>query len=296
MSPRDLLIALLVMFIWGVNFVAIKIGVEGFPPLLMTGLRFLFTVLPAIFFIRKPDAPWALIAAFGLLLGAVKFGTLFTAMKLGMPAGLTSLTMQLQVFFTMLLAFVFLGERAKRFQILGAIIAFGGIGIVFAARLDGAVPTLPFLMTIGAAFAWGLANIVIKKAGKVDTLAFLVWSSLFSPIPLFAMSYFVEGWPAISASLAAPRLGAILALLFIIGPSTLFAFAIWNRMIQRYPTAVITPFALLIPVFGILSGVIFLGETIAALALAGCGVVFLGLAVNVFGDHLFARPALEGRA
>lgn len=286
LSPRDILLALLVMMVWGANFVAIKIGVESVPPLLLTGLRFLFTALPAVFFLKRPAAPWGLIALFGVLLGVVKFGLVFSAVKLGMPAGLTSLLMQLQVFFTLGLAFLVFGERPSRLQGLGALIAFAGIGVFAIERAQGALPLVPFLMVIAAAFAWGLANMTIKKAGKVDTLAFLVWSSLFSPLPLFLLSAFVDGPAAMLAALSPPRLDAVLALAFIVGPSTLFAFAMWNALLARYPTSVAAPFALLVPVFGILCGSILLGEPFTPLAMLGSGIVFAGLLVNVFGDRL----------
>lgn len=277
------------MMVWGANFVAIKVGVESVPPLLLTGLRFLFTALPAVFFLRRPAAPWSLIALFGLLLGVVKFGLVFSAVKLGMPAGLTSLLMQLQVFFTLGLAFIFFGESPSRMQALGAAIAFGGIGVFALERVQGALPLVPFLMVIGASFAWGLANITIKKAGKVDTLAFLVWSSLFSPLPLIALSFVVDGPAAMIGALSPPRLDAVLALAFIVGPSTLFAFAMWNGLLTRYPTSTAAPFALLVPVFGILSGSLLLGEPFTPLAMLGSGVVFAGLLVNVFGDRLMQR-------
>jgi O-acetylserine/cysteine efflux transporter len=289
LSLRDTLLALLVMMVWGANFVAIKIGVDSVPPLLLTGLRFVFTALPALVFLRRPAAPWHLIALFGFLLGVVKFGMVFSAVKLGMPAGLTSLLMQLQVFFTLGLAALVFGERPSRIQALGAAIAFCGIGFFIAERVQGALPMLPFLMVIGAAFAWGCANMAIKKAGRVDTLAFLVWSSLFSPLPLFLLSYLVDGPAAITAALAPPRLDAVLALAFIVGPSTLFAFAMWNGLLTRYPTSQVAPFALLVPVFGILSGALLLDEPFTGLAMLGSGIVFAGLLINVLGDRLAVR-------
>lgn len=288
MSIRDLLLTLLVVIVWGVNFVAIKLGVADIPPLFLTALRFFFTALPAVFFLARPKTSWGALAAFGLLLGVVKFGLVFSAVKLGMPAGLTSLVMQLQVFFTFGLAFFLLGERPSRIQYFGAAIAFAGIGIVATERMQGAALG-PFLMVIGASFAWGCANIVVKKSGKVDMLAFLVWSSLFSPIPLALLSLWLEGWQPILNSLSPPSLTAVGSLAFIVGPSTLFAFAVWNALLQKYPTSTVAPFALLVPVFGILSGVLLLGEPFSLLAMLGSAVVFLGLLVNVFGDRLLHR-------
>lgn len=292
MSLRDTLLALLVVLVWGVNFIAIKLGVGEVPPLMLTALRFTFTALPAIFFFARPAVSWGALAAFGTLLGTVKFGLVFSAMKFGMPAGLTSLVMQLQVFFTFGLAFLLLRERPTALQYLGAGIAFGGIAVFAIERAQGTVFG-PFLMIIAAAFAWGCANIVVKKAGKVDMLAFLVWSSLFSPLPLALLSFWLEGAPAIIASLSPPSLVAIASLAYIVGPSTLFAFAMWNALLQKYPTSTVAPFALLVPVFGILSGVLILGEPFSGIALIGSAIVFLGLIVNVYGDRIFGTKRDE---
>lgn len=291
MPFRDFLLCLGVVFVWGVNFVAIKLGVQDVPPLLLTALRFLFTALPAILFIPRPRVSWSVLGAFGILLGVIKFGLIFSAVKLGMPAGLTSLVVQVQVFFTMLLAFLLLSERPTPIQTLGAAIGFAGIGIVAIERFHGA-SFIPFLMLLGGAFSWACANLVVKTAGRVNMLAFLVWASIFAPLPLFIASLAVEGWPAIVASLSPPSLAAILSLAFIVLPSTLFAFAVWNDLLQRFSTAVVTPFALLVPVFGMLSGTLLLGEGFSALAMLGSAVVFAGLMINVFGDRLFRlRPA-----
>lgn len=293
MPFRDVSLAVLVVFVWGVNFVAIKIGVQDVPPLLLTALRFFFTALPAIFFIPRPAVAWSTLAAFGILLGVIKFGLIFSAVKLGMPAGLTSLVTQVQVFFTMALAFLLLGERPTPLQTLGAAIGFAGIGIVAIERFQGAT-LLPFLMLMGGALSWASANMVIKKAGRVNMLAFLVWASLVAPVPLFLASLAIDGWPAIQASLSPPSLASVLSLAFIVLPSTLFAFAVWNDLLQRYSTGMVTPFALLVPVFGLLSGSVLLGEDFSMLAMIGSAVVFAGLMINVFGDRLGrARPALR---
>lgn len=288
MSPRDLLLTLLVVIVWGVNFVAIKFAVADVPPLAVTALRFAFTAIPLVFVLPRPAVAWRHLIVFGLLLGVVKFGLVFSAVHLGMPAGLTSLVMQLQVFFTMGLAMLLLGERPDRMQVAGAALAFGGIAILALGKGGGA-PVIPFLMTIAAALSWGGANMVIKTIGKVDMLAFLVWSSLVSPVPLMALSLMVDGPQAILASLSPPSLKATLSLAFIVGPSTWFGFAMWNGLMSRYSVAVVAPFALLVPVFGILAGVLVLGEPFDRVTMIGCAVVFLGLSVNVLGGSFLRR-------
>jgi len=288
MPARDVLLVLAVVTIWGLNFVAIKVGVGEVPPLLFTGLRFTFTLLPAIFFLPKPDVPWRILLGFGFLLGVVKFGLVFSAIKLGMPTGLTSLAMQMQVFFTILLGFFLMGERPTRANVTGAAIAFLGIALIGVERVAGA-GLLTFVMILAASATWGLANIVVKKAGRVDMLAFLVWASLAAPIPLFALSFLIEGWPAMRAALLAPHVPGLLALAFIVYPSTLFAFAAWNTLLSRHPVSVVAPFALLVPVVGFSSGTLFLGEPFSTLTLLGSAIVFCGLCINLFGDRVMHR-------
>ncbi len=110
MTLRDRLLALLVVVIWGVNFVVIKFGLQGMPPFLLAGMRFLLVALPAIFFIPRPTIPWKWLLLYGMTMSFAQFAFLFVAIKVGMPAGLASLVLQAQVFFTLLLGVVLMGE------------------------------------------------------------------------------------------------------------------------------------------------------------------------------------------
>ncbi len=282
MPLRDVLTALFVALVLGSNFVAIKIGLETVPPLLLTGLRFLFAAVPAVLFIRPPKAPARLVVAFGFTLGVVQFGLLFVAIRLGMPAGLSSLVIQMQVFFTIALAYALLGERPAGPQVFGGLVAAGGVAVIAVGRVQGAT-LMPMMLVIGAAMAWGSANIIVKKAGRIDMLALMVWGSLVAPPPLFALSLLIEGQDAVFSALAHLTWRAVGAIVFLAYPSTLLAFALWNRLLSRYPAATVTPFALLVPVAGIASTSLVLGEAFGGIELAGAALVLAGLALNVRG-------------
>ena len=288
MSPRDLILALFVVTVWGVNFVAIRWGVDEVAPLLMTALRYALAALPAVFFIRRPAVSWRVLIAYGFAIGVAQFGLLFVSIKLGMPAGLSSLVMQLQAFFTIGLAVAFLGERPKPVQWLGAAIAFFGIGAIAIERLDGAA-LIPLLMTIAAAFFWGVGNIITKQAGKIDMLGFVVWSSLVPPIPLLALSLLIEGPGAIPEAAANLTWLGGGSLLFISYAATLFGYGAWSMLLSRYPAGLVAPFSLLVPIAGIGSAALLLGETISGIEIAGSVLVFCGLLVNVFGPRLLVR-------
>lgn len=291
MPIRDFFLALLVVAIWGFNFVVIKVGVTDVPPLFLNAMRFILVVLPWVFFIKKPQTRWIYIFGFGLFLGVIQFGLLFPAMKWGMSASLSSIVLQLQAFFTILFAFLLLGEKPKSWQIIGAVVAFCGIAIIGADRYTGGV-LVPFIMVVAAASSWGVANIITKKAGQVDMLNFVVWASLVPPLPLLGLSLLLEDHAAIWMAITQPTLPAIGAAFYLAYPTTILGFGIWNQLLKKHPASLVAPFSLMVPVFGVLSGSFFLGESMSTAAIIGGTIILLGLMLNVFGGRLFTNRAV----
>lgn len=284
------LAAILVAFIWGLSFVVIKLGVGSMPPLLLCALRFLFAAFPVIFFVPRPKAPWTNVVAYGFFLGVAQFGLLFAALAIGMPAGLASLVMQAQVFFTILFAALLMNERPGFYQVLGGAIGFLGLVIIAVPRLAGS-GAIPFLMTVVAAASWGVANIVSKRAGRVDMLGYIVWASLVAPLPLIGLSLWLDGPDKVVAALMQMDGGTAAAVAYLAYPTTIFAFGVWAYLLSRHPAATVTPYALLVPVAGTLGAVIFLGEELHPVEAIGGAVIVAGLALNVFGKRLFRRSA-----
>ena len=284
---RHIALAIIVAFIYGVAFVAIKLAVLEMPPLQVTAWRFLLTAVPLVFFIKPPKVAFYWPIAFGLVQGAMMFGLIFTAISWGMPGGLTSLVVQLQVFFTIGFAAFLFRERPLPHQFTGAAIAFFGIFITGWSKFQDAAPLVPFMMVVMAAIFWGVANVISKAARPPDMLAFIVWGSLAAPVPLFLASMVIEG-TAFAIPTTMPSVSAIGAVLFMAYFATVFAFTAWNWLLQQYPAATVTPFALLIPIFGFSSMAVVFGERIGVLTMLGALVVFIGLAINVFGAKLFS--------
>lgn len=280
MPLRHVLLALLVVAIWGFNFVVIKLSVEAFPPILAAALRFTAAAFPAVLFVRPPKAPWPLVLAFGLTFGVALYGFLNLAIAWGMPAGLSSLVLQTQAFFTMIIAFVVLGERPSRFQVLGAAISFAGIAVIATERLEGTA-LLPLVMVLLAALSWGLANVLTKKAGKINALSFTVWGVLAAPLPLFILSLATEGWPQVAAALRGFSWSDAGLIAFLAYPATLLGGAIWSWLLGRHPASVVAPFTLLVPITGIASGYLVLGEQVTWIEVAGGLLVIAGLVVTL---------------
>ncbi len=292
MTPRDTLAAVSVAIVWGLTFIAIKVGVGETSPLMLSALRFAFAGVPAVFFVAPPRAPATKVALYGLLIGVGQFGLLFIAIREGFPVGLASLIIQGQVYFTILIAWIALGERPNRMQATGAGVAFAGMGLIGSERLAGA-SLAPFLLVVLAALFWAAGNVVAKTAGKIDALAFTVWSSLAAPLPLLLLSLAFDG-PGPLHGLAHPSWRLAASVLAIAYAGTVFGFGLWARLLAHYSAATVAPFALLVPVVGMAAGILIFGEPLRAVELFGALLVMAGLALNVFGDR-WLRSAPRSR-
>lgn len=287
LSLRDALLALAVMATWGSNFVVIRLGLDQLPPLLFAALRFTFALLPAVFFLKRPDVAWRQLAAYGVLIGVGQFGLLFIAMRGHITPGLASLIAQTQVFFTIALAIVLSGERIQPFQLAAVALAASGIGVILV-HTDGTTTPLGLGLVIAAAMGWGGANIVARSTPGVNMLAYVVWASLFSAPPLFVLSLLFEGPEAIAHGLAHANWQAWAAVAYQSVANTLFGFAVWGWLLARYPAATIAPMSLLVPVFGMAASMAWLGEPLQAWKLGAAALVLAGLALNLLWPRFAA--------
>lgn len=293
MRPRHLLLALLTVAIWGINFAIIELGLRQVSPLALCTARFFLAAFPFVFFIRRPDVPWRLLVAYGLTIFAMQFSFLFTGMKVGMSPGLASLILQLQVFFTIALSVLFLGERPNSWQLAGALLAFCGVGYV-ALHVGGEVTVAGLALLIAAAASWGTGNVVAKRISQVNAsfnvLALVVWGSLVALPPLFAVSLILEG-DRFVASFTGLDWVSVGAIAYIVYLSTLLGYGGWSRLLGFYPVSAVAPFGLLVPVFGFLGSAVLLGEPLQGWKLIASGLVIAGLCINLFGPRLFRRPS-----
>jgi O-acetylserine/cysteine efflux transporter len=283
---RDALILAGVAALWGFNFVPIRWALDAIPPFALAALRFLLAAVPAVFLVRRPRVPLRLLAGYGLAIGAGQFGLLFLAIRLGFPAGLASLLIQVQVFFTIGLAAAVTGDAVARHQAGGALLAASGLAVLVAGHASLGFDALGLLLVLGAAACWAAGNVLAKVAARrhgADMLALVVWSSLAAPLPLAVLSYATEGGASVVQAVAHAGLRAWASVLFMSYAGTLVGFALWNRQLQRHPAALVAPFALLVPVVGLASAGLALGERLGWLEAAAAALVLAGLAVTALG-------------
>ncbi|MFE3737337.1 EamA family transporter [Streptomyces sp. NPDC059134] len=271
-------LAVLVAALWGVNFVVIEVGLGHFPPLLFSALRFLVAALPAVFFVGRPKVAWTWVIGVGLALGVAKFGLLFVGMDRGMPAGLSSLVLQIQAVFTLVFAAVALGERPGRVRLLGMGVALAGIAVA-AADEGSSGPVLAFALVIAAAACWGVSNVLTRKASPPDALNFMVWVSVVPVLPLLGLSLLFEGPEADLAALRALDWSGAGTVLYVAWVTTVFGFGAWGYLLRRYPASSVAPFSLLVPVFGMSSAAVLLGEPVSPLRWCAAALLVGGVAL-----------------
>ena len=287
LAPKHILLALFTVLVWGVNFIAIHVGLKVFPPFLLCALRFGLAAFPWIFLFPRPKAPLMFILGYGVFSFAVQFGALFCSLSMGLSAGLASLVVQVQIFFSMGLAALFFKDRPGTWKIYGSLISFAGIGMV-AAHVGGDTSLLGLLLTLLAALSWAVGNMFTKKVDAQSALALVVWGNLMALPFMILVTLFLEGPALIMTSFQNVSIATILALLYTVYISTHVGYGAWGFLLKTYSTAAVVPFTLLIPVVGFLSSALFLGEELSTWKLVASLFVMTGLIFNVLEKQIKA--------
>jgi O-acetylserine/cysteine efflux transporter len=286
MKPIHIALAVLVAVIWGVAFVVSKIGLETFTPPQLTALRFIVAAI-AVIWLPWPRVSWKVLTFIGLTVFTGQFLLQFFGIANGMPAGLTATVVQTQALFTVLFAAMVIGDRPSVRQVVGMLTAFVGL-LMISLTLGGSITILGFALTLASAVSWAIGNVAVKRLTKVNMLHLMVWASLVPPLPALAISLVLDGpeslWPAIANAswlgLAAPIYLGIFA--------TVLAYAAWGKLLQRYSTGAVAPFALLSPCVGAIASAFVFGERFGTLRLGGMACMLVGLAIVSLPLRIFA--------
>jgi drug/metabolite transporter (DMT)-like permease len=302
MNARDRLLAVIVAVLWGLNFLAVRIGLDHFPPFFFAAMRYFLLVIPVVLFVPRPQVQFRWLLIFGLGFGAVQFGFVFMAIQNGMPTGLSSLVLQASAPFTVVLGTLLLNERINRWQGIGIGLAVVGIALIAVDRAQSAT-LLPVALTLIGALGWAVGNLATRKANAPNPLHFSLWMCIIPPIPLLVLSAFAEGpttgWVDFGHSFSSEGWPGLLAVLFIVVMGTVLGSTIWTALLARHPASEVAPFSLLVPVVGIAGAWIALHERPGVLSLLGGVVVILGVLVGLprrpIAQPLHPEPTPEDR-
>lgn len=286
------LVAILVTLIWGTNFVVIRYGLDELEPFTFAALRFALVAFPLVFFFPRPKTSWLNLASYGLFIGFGQFGLLYWVMQENITPGLASLILQMQVFFTVLLALLFMGEKVRPGQVIALCLSFSGLALIFL-HTDGQTTRLGVAVALVAAASWACGNMVVKKAGAVDILGFIVWSSVFSLPPLALIAWYRGGVEGILLNIQEASWMTWTAVLWQSIGNTLVGYGLWNLLLNRYSAAIVTPWALLVPVFGMSASAVLLAEPLFWWKLLAMALIFAGLALNMLAGRngVRSKPA-----
>ncbi|MGJ8580741.1 MAG: EamA family transporter [Psychromonas sp.] len=286
MKKSDLMLGIIVMVVWGLNFSVIKLGVNEIDPLLLTALRFSLVALPAIFFVKKPDVPWLYLIAYGLIFAIGVWGMATWSIEAGLSAGMASVLLQMNVAFGLFLGFFLLKEPLPLNKIIGSALALSGLLLSLTVN-DGSVTKTGLMLILLAALSWSLASIIIKKAGTQQIFAFSLWAMACAPIPLFVIVYLQSGIDVFMQLPAQVNGRVVFSVLFQAYPVTLLGYWIWNRLLVSYPLTTVAPLTLLVPIFGLLGGVLFYQEHIGLIKLIATLCVISGIFIGFINLNKF---------
>lgn len=294
MPVRHRLLAVAVAAIWGVNFLAIHASLAQFPPFFLVALRFTLIAVPTILFVPRPRVRLRWLVGYGLGFGVAQFTFLYWGMAAGMPTGLASLVLQASGPFTLVLGAVLLGERVRGRQWLGIVVAIAGMALVGVSRAQAAA-LVPFLLVLAGGLGWAFGNLASRLAQPPNPLHLTLWMSVVVPVPMLALSLVFEGpdqiWTALAGSLAASALPAWVGLAYTCVIATAVGSGIWTWLLARHPAGVVAPFSMLVPVAGILTAALVLGEYPTWLELLGGAVVVAGVLVGAWRPRVPVEPA-----
>ncbi len=281
-------LAVLVAVLWGLAFVATRIGLDSFSPPALAAVRFLVAAVPACM-LPRPPIPWTSLITVGLFLFTGQFLFQFFGIAWGMPAGLAAIVVQTQALFTIVFAALALRERPTARQVAGTAVAFAGL-LLIAGTVGEDLSRVGLALTTLSAISWGVGNVLLKRLPAVEPLNLAVWLSLVPPIPALALALAMDGPVGLARSVATASWSAVAAALYLGLVATVIAYAIWGLLLRRYPAAVVTPFALLAPFVAAGAAALMLGERFGPLRVSGMALVLAGLAVLV----LPVRPYRTG--
>jgi O-acetylserine/cysteine efflux transporter len=274
MKFTHILMAIAVPLIWGTGFVVAKGAISEFPPILLMAFRFLVTSLVLIWFVKPPIGQLRALFLIAIVASAIQYSLTFTGLK-GLDAGFAALIVQLEVPFLVILGAILLGEKPSKRKWIGIAIAFSGVGLLVGKVEFGNAWSSVVLVILGA-FAWAIGQILVRKLKNIDGLTTTAWVAIFATPQLFLMSLVFESDHVnlvINASSSVWWSVLYLGLIM-----TALGYYFWNTLIRTYEIEKVAPFLLLLPVFSLLGGIVFLGELVSAMKMLGGLIVILGVA------------------
>ncbi len=213
-----------------------------------------------------------------------QFIPMFLAIYNGMSPGLSSILLQTQVILTTIWSVVFFKSRLNKLNILGLTISSLGLAWIVAQSGPGSM-LVGYVLILIAAFSVSVGNMFLKTAPDENLLSMICWSIMLAIPPLLLTTYIIEGFDLIGSQIEQITLASAVSILFTSYISSPVGFVIWAWLMRLYSPAAVSPFTLLVPVFGMGSCALILKENFTIYNILASGLIILGLIVN-YADRL----------
>lgn len=275
------LIATAVILIWGINFLFMRFGLNEVSPLVLGILRFSFVLFPAVFFLKKPNVSWKLLAIYGLTISFGQFAFGFSALASGLPTAISALLMQSQAFFTVLLAALFIHEPLRRQYLVSFSVAVLGLILVGIGQHQGVMPLTGVWLALCAAFSWAVGNLLVKRIGAVNPVSLVVWGNVSAWVGFVLSALLWHGGTEVYNQISNLSLTGWVSVFYLSWVSSLLGYGGWGLLLSKYPASKVSPLSLLVPVVALLAGYLILNEPLNAWHLLGGAVIMTALCLHV---------------
>lgn len=287
MKKNDLILAVFVMAIWGFNFSMIKMGITNVHPLIATAARFAFAVIPAIFFIARPNVAWRYLVSYGLVFGVGIWGMASWSITAGLSSGMSSVLLSSNVLIGMAVGLFVFKEKSSPRKLMGALLAMVAL-LVLVSATNGNITASGLMLIMIAAISWTLMGVIVKASKTKQAFAFNVWGMLFAPVPLVLFATALHGEQILWQAYENWDMNTTIAVAFQAYPTTLFGYWVWNRTLIKYPLSTAAPLTLLVPVFALISGYFMYDEVLSVPQIIASTLFLIGIG-------LIIRPQPQSR-
>jgi O-acetylserine/cysteine efflux transporter len=285
LKPLEILMALMVPLVWGMGFVFAKGAINHFPPILLMAFRFALTAMVLVWFVPVPYGNLKNIFNVAIVAAAIQYSLTFTGLA-GLEAGLASLVVQLEVPFLVLLGALVLKENPGLQKWAGIIISFLGVVLMTQqVSLNGSLGSV--CLVVAGCFVWACGQVMIRKLKDIGGLQVTAWVAVFATPQLFIMSAIFESGQITAIQNANDMVWLTVIYLGLV--MTCLGYYLWNTLIRRHDVGTVAPFLLLLPLFSLIGGMLFLGEEPTADKLLGGVVILLGVAIITIRPAAFYK-------
>lgn len=282
MPIRDLILAISIPTLWGFGFTVTKLGMQELSPMLINGLRWGLTGLVLVWWFPIPRKYFAQIILISFIGCTVQYSLTYSGLNL-INASSAVLLIQTEVPFGVLVAYFYLKEKPKLKNLLGILIAFLGLLILAGApSLEGKY--IGIILLLSGTFTWSLGQVIAKNVSeKINGICLTAWIGVLSGPQLIIGSQFIEG--DVYNKILSASFETWIIVLYLGLMMNCLGYSAWYYVLGKYEVNKIMPIMLLIPVTGLITAIVLLGERPEINTYIGGLIIIFGVSLILLGKN-----------